>query len=124
MKPRSAFGETMEKIEELRIRRGADFLDDLAQVRLGGDALLRAEQRPLAVLDAVEEVQDVPALGGHHRIGVLRCHRWGKMRAARGGGQADARAPVKGATGREKNRCIAPGRSYLTALKIPRPWPK
>ena len=50
--------------EQLAAGGAADFLDEIAEVRARAQSFLRGEQRPLAVLDLVEEMQHMPALGG------------------------------------------------------------
>ena len=58
--------------QQVGVRRGADFLDEFGQARLGLALLVITEQRPLRVIDMIEQMHDVPPFTGHER-----CDFWG-----------------------------------------------
>ena len=58
-------GRNDGKNQQLCLFGGANFLNEFSQSCFGGDAFLVGEHRPLAMLDAVEQMKDVPTLLGH-----------------------------------------------------------
>ena len=59
------FGSGDGEGEELGVRGGPDLLDEFRELDFGLASVLAGEQGPLAVIDVVKQVHDVPAFGGH-----------------------------------------------------------